>query len=111
MPREKNQPAADEAAAADVQQETQPAVPPAEPADASFDEQAEVQTFESKPAATVEVETGEEPTAERTVYARNSSSSLLTLEDGTPFPANRKKWLTGGEAARFSQRRVIVVLS
>lgn len=57
------------------------------------------------------VETGEALTETRTFLARNSSATLLSLEDGTHFPPKRKKWLTASEADRFKRMNVIVILN
>jgi hypothetical protein len=55
-------------------------------------------------------ETGDVRTDERTTFASNTSGTLLTLEDGTPFPRSRKKWLTRAEAERFSRFNLIAIL-
>ena len=54
-------------------------------------------------------ETGEVRTSTRVIEALNNSSTLLSLEDGTPFPRNRTKWLTEGEAERFNRLGVIAI--
>jgi hypothetical protein len=69
------------------------------------------QAVSANPSPVVHVETGDVQTDERTVYARNKTAALFTLADGTPFPRNRKKWLTAGEAARFERLGVIVRLN
>ena len=54
-------------------------------------------------------ETGDVRTSTRAIEALNNSSTLLSLEDGTPFPRNRTKWLTEGEAERFNRLGVIAI--
>ena len=54
-------------------------------------------------------EAGDVRTSTRVIEALNNSSTLLSLEDGTPFPRNRTKWLTEGEAERFNRLGVIAI--
>ena len=54
-------------------------------------------------------ETGDVRTSTRAIEGLNNSSTLLSLEDGTPFPRNRTKWLTEGEAERFNRLGVIAI--
>lgn len=56
-----------------------------------------------------ELETGDVRTEDRSIYAANTSGTLLTLDDGTPFPRTIKKWLTQDELTRFSRRGLIAV--
>ena len=104
MPK-KEQAAADEAASGAVRQ------------DAAADVNSESATpggeqrVNATPSPVVHIETGDAQTDERTIYARNKTAALFTLADGTPFPRNRKKWLTAGEAARFERLGVIVRLN
>ena len=54
-------------------------------------------------------ETGDARTSIRAIEALNNSSTLLSLEDGTPFPRNRTKWLTEAEAERFNRLGVVAI--
>jgi hypothetical protein len=56
-------------------------------------------------------ETGDVRSEARSIRAANTSGTLLTLDDGTPFPRSTKKWLTAAEAERFSRFRVISIQS
>ncbi len=97
-----NPPAADEAAKADVQPEDVKTTAPLEPVAAAGE----------PPAPVPPVETGDERTETRTVLARNTSATMITLDDDdTPFLPGRKKWLTRTEADRLSRRKMIVILN
>src|SRR5262245_20891656 len=104
----KSKPAADEAASLDVS--TDSASSSNDTADYANADTAQSAAPAAQPPS-VPAETGDEQTAERTVLARNSGRTLLTLEDGTPFPHKRKKWLTAAEAARFKRMGAIVILN
>ena len=74
----------------------------ADPETNTLDEQT------ASPGATTG-ETGDVRTSTRAIEALNNSSTLLSLEDGTPFPRNRTKWLTEAEADRFKRLGVIAI--
>ncbi len=112
--REKNEPAPEGAAPADLQAEdvkaTAPLTEPVGGAHAGVAEEPPALIEQNPPPQAAPVETGDVRTEARTVHARNKTRTLHRLDDGTPFPSLAAKWLTEAEAARLSRHEQITII-